>query len=250
MEYHVKIDAFEGPLDLLLHLINNLEIEIYDIPVAEITEQYLLYVHAMQVLELDIASEYLVMAATLLSIKSKMLLPKQEEELFDDEFSEEEDPREELIEKLIEYKKYKNAAKSLKEREEDRQNAFSKPPSDLSEYAKEAEMKNENLSVSVYDMLGAFQKMMNRKKLNKPEETTISRQEIPIEDRMNQIVDFLKVSKKRIKFEELFPHEQKDHMVVTFLAVLELMKNQQIRIEQEHNFSDIFITGSDTIYDT
>lgn len=247
MEYHVKIDAFEGPLDLLLHLINNLEIEIYDIPVAEITEQYLLYVHAMQVLELDMASEYLVMAATLLSIKSKMLLPKQEEELFDDEFSEEEDPREELVEKLIEYKKYKNAAKTLKEREEDRQNAFSKPPSDLSEYAKEAEVKNEILSI--YDMLGAFQKMMNRKKLNKPAETTITRQEIPIEDRMNQIVDLLKISKKRINFEELFPYEQKDHLVVTFLAVLELMKNQLIQIEQEHNFSDIFITGSDTIYD-
>ncbi|PAD68335.1 segregation/condensation protein A, partial [Bacillus sp. 7586-K] len=94
MQYHVKIDAFEGPLDLLLHLINRLEIDIYDIPVSEITEQYMLYIHTMQVLELDVASEYLVMAATLLSIKSRMLLPKQEEELFDDEYinEPEEDP--------------------------------------------------------------------------------------------------------------------------------------------------------------
>lgn len=114
MEYQVKIEAFEGPLDLLLHLINRLEIDIYDIPVAKITEQYLLYVHTMRELELDVASEYLVMAATLLSIKSRMLLPKQEEELFDEEFlEEEEDPREELIEKLIEYRKYKSAAQKF-----------------------------------------------------------------------------------------------------------------------------------------
>ena len=112
MQYHVKINAFEGPLDLLLHLINRLEIDIYDIPVSEITEQYMLYIHTMQELHLDIASEYLVMAATLLSIKSRMLLPKQEEELFEDEFGEEpeEDPRDELMRRLIEYRKYKEAA--------------------------------------------------------------------------------------------------------------------------------------------
>lgn len=165
MEYQVKIEAFEGPLDLLLHLINRLEIDIYDIPVAKITEQYLLYVHTMRELELDVASEYLVMAATLLSIKSRMLLPKQEEELFDEEMmlEEEEDPRDELIEKLIEYRKYKSGAQTLKEREEERQKSFAKPPSDLSEYAKEVKLSEQKLSVTVYDMLGAFQKVLNRK---------------------------------------------------------------------------------------
>ena len=227
VEYQVKIDTFEGPLDLLLHLINRLEIDIYDIPVATITEQYLLYVHTMQVLELDVASEYLVMAATLLSIKSRMLLPKQEEELFEDEMLEEEDPRDELIEKLIEYRKYKTAAKDLKEREEERQKSFTKPPSDLSEYAKEIKQTEQKLSVTVYDM---------------------TRQEIPIEDRMNEIVKSLKTAGRRINFTELFPSRQTDHLVVTFLAVLELMKNQQIILEQEENFSDIYITGSESIH--
>ncbi|MBU8788747.1 MULTISPECIES: segregation/condensation protein A [Bacillus] len=251
MEYQVKIEAFEGPLDLLLHLINRLEIDIYDIPVAKITEQYLLYVHTMRELELDVASEYLVMAATLLSIKSRMLLPKQEEELFDEEMmlEEEEDPRDELIEKLIEYRKYKSAAQTLKEREEERQKSFAKPPSDLSEYAKEVKLSEQKLSVTVYDMLGAFQKVLNRKKISRPSETRISRQEIPIEERMTQIVECLKSSGKRMHFMELFPFEQKQHLVVTFLAILELMKNQLIIIEQERNFSDIYITGSEAIHD-
>ncbi|WP_406590201.1 segregation/condensation protein A [Bacillus atrophaeus] len=248
LEYQVKIDSFEGPLDLLLHLINRLEIDIYDIPVAKITEQYLLYVHTMRELELDIASEYLVMAATLLSIKSRMLLPKQEEELFEDELLEEEDPREELIEKLIEYRKYKDAAKDLKEREEERQKSFTKAPSDLSEYAKEVKQTEQKLSVTVYDMLGAFQKVLNRKKIARPTETTITRQEIPIEDRMNEIMKSLKTTGTRINFMALFPYEQKEHLVVTFLAVLELMKNQLILIEQEQNFSDIYITGSESIH--
>lgn len=247
-EYQVKIDTFEGPLDLLLHLINRLEIDIYDIPVAKITEQYLLYVHTMRVLELDIASEYLVMAATLLSIKSRMLLPKQEEELFEDELLEEEDPREELIEKLIEYRKYKDAAKDLKEREEERQKSFTKPPSDLSEYAKEVKQSEQKLSVTVYDMIGAFQKVLKRKKINRPMKTTITRQDIPIEARMNEIVHSLKSRGTRINFMDLFPYEQKEHLVVTFLAVLELMKNQLVLIEQEHNFSDIYITGSESIH--
>lgn len=249
MEYQVKIEAFEGPLDLLLHLINRLEIDIYDIPVAKITEQYLLYVHTMRELELDVASEYLVMAATLLSIKSRMLLPKQEEELLDEEFlEEEEDPREELIEKLIEYRKYKSAAQIEGARGRAAK-AFAKPPSDLSDYAKEIKLSEQKLSVTVYDMLGAFQKVLNRKKISRPSETRISRQEIPIEERMTQIVDCLKSSRQRMHFMELFPYEQKEHLVVTFLAILELMKNQLIIIEQEHNFSDIYITGSEAIHD-
>ena len=139
MQYNVKIDAFEGPLDLLLHLINRLEIDIYDIPVSEMTEQYLLYIHAMKELQLDLASEFLVMAATLLAIKSKMLLPKHEEEMLDENFDIdlEEDPREELVERLIEYRKYKEAAGDLKSLEEERGLMFTKPPSDLSDLAKE-----------------------------------------------------------------------------------------------------------------
>ncbi|KZZ86466.1 segregation/condensation protein A [Bacillus sp. SJS] len=246
LEYQVKIDAFEGPLDLLLHLINGLEIDIYDIPVSQITEQYLLYIHTMKELELDVASEYLVMAATLLSIKSKMLLPKQEEELFDEEFGlePEEDPRDELMRRLIDYRKYKEAAIELKSREEERALVYTKPPSDLSEFAQETSPDRTPLDVSVYDMLSAFQKVLRRKKLQKPLQTKISRQEIPIERRMNEILDDLKTRPGRRNFMELFPDDSKEYLVVTFLAVLELMKSQLIMIEQEGNFSDLYITGS------
>lgn len=247
LQYHVKIDAFEGPLDLLLHLINRLEIDIYDIPVKEITEQYMLYIHTMQELELDIASEYLVMAATLLSIKSGMLLPKQEEELFDEEFGEEpeEDPREELMRRLIEYRVYKEAADDLRELEEDRSQVYTKAPSDLSEYGTQVVNQTNSLDVTLYDMLGAFQKMLRRKKIQKPMQTKIARQEIPIDKRMDEILKDLHEHPGRRRFVDLFPSNSKDHLVVTFLAILELMKSHMILIEQENNFSDIFIMGSE-----
>lgn len=242
MHYNVKIDAFEGPLDLLLHLINRLEIDIYDIPVASITEQYLMYIKTMKDLQLDIASEYLVMAATLLAIKSKMLLPKHEEELEDNmEFGYEEDPREELIEKLMEYKKYKEAADDLKVLEQERGLMYTKPPSDLSDYSKEVDVDKRNLDVSLYDMLGAFQKLLRRKRLQKPLSTRIARQEIPIEKRMDEILWKLRSVKGRMSFYDLFPSDEKDHIVVTFLSILELMKRNTIFVEQEGNFSEIFV---------
>ncbi|MFD2214184.1 MULTISPECIES: segregation/condensation protein A [Metabacillus] len=247
MQYHVKINAFEGPLDLLLHLINRLEIDIYDIPVSEITEQYMLYIHTMQELHLDIASEYLVMAATLLSIKSRMLLPKQEEELFEDEFGEEpeEDPRDELMRRLIEYRKYKEAADDLRTLEEGRSQVFTKAPSDLSEYVSDSQQQIDSLNVTIYDMLGAFQKMLRRKKIQKPVQTKIARQEIPIEKRMEEILTDLRTHSGRRRFSDLFPSNSKDHLVVTFLAILELMKSHLILIEQENNFADIYIMGSE-----
>ncbi|MEH7387640.1 segregation/condensation protein A [Bacillus sp. JJ1521] len=249
LHYSVKIDTFEGPLDLLLHLINRLEIDIYDIPVAEITEQYLMYIHAMKVLQLDIASEYLVMAATLLAIKSKMLLPKQEEELIDgdSEFEFEEDPREDLMNRLIEYRKYKNAAEDLKVLEEERSQLFTKAPSDLSEFTKDVAIDH-SLDVNLYDMLGALQKLMRRKKLQKPLSTRITRQEIPIEKRMKEIINELKGYRGKKKFTELFPYDDKNHIVVTFLALLELMKKNVVLIEQQNNFSEIYISSMERDY--
>ncbi|MED3551188.1 segregation/condensation protein A [Cytobacillus praedii] len=243
--YNVKIDAFEGPLDLLLHLINRLEIDIYDIPVAEITEQYLLYIHTMQVLQLDVASEYLVMAATLLAIKSKMLLPKHEEDLLDDELGlgHEEDTMEELVERLVEYRKYKEAAVDFKEMEKERGLMFTKPPSDLSDYAKDVQPEKTELNVSLYDMLGAFQKLLRRQKLQKPLSTKIARQEIPIETRMAEILDDLRQFKVRKSFYDLFPVLDRENIVVTFLAMLELIKRHEIFIEQEGNFSEIYVSA-------
>ncbi|MBS4176462.1 segregation/condensation protein A [Lederbergia citrea] len=244
MEYQVKIDAFEGPLDLLLHLINRLEIDIYDIPVAEISEQYLIYINAMTELELDGASEYLVMAATLLAIKSKMLLPKYD---YDDEIEEhiyeEEDPRDELVEQLIEYKKFKEAAQALKQKEFERGQMYTKPPSDLSAYAESTHSLHVDFNVSIYDMLGAYHKLVRRKKLKKPISAKISNQEISIDDRMTEILHELRNNESRFSFYELFPNDDKQHIVITFLAVLELMKRNEIHVEQEGIFGEIFLTG-------
>jgi segregation and condensation protein A len=241
--YNVKIDAFEGPLDLLLHLINRLEIDIYDIPVAQVTEQYLIYIKTMNELKLDIASEFLVMAATLLAIKSKMLLPKHEEDFedFDSEVIFEEDPRDELVERLIEYRKYKEAAQDLKSMEEERGLMFTKPPSDLSDFAKEKQPEKTEMNITLYDMLAAFQKLLRRKKLQRPLATKITRQEISIETRMSEIMIELKHLKGRKNFNELFPYPAKEHVVVTFLAILELIKRKEIDVEQNENFGDIFV---------
>ncbi|WP_332697386.1 segregation/condensation protein A [Halalkalibacter lacteus] len=244
-QYSVKLDTFEGPLDLLLHLINQAEVDIYDIPVAVITDQYLAYIRTMQDLELDIASEYLVMAATLLAIKSKMLLPKQEEEIFDDEWQmdEEEDPRDELIYRLIEYKKYKEAATELKEKEQKRSLVHTRPPEDLEPYISDEERRDIAISgVSLFDMLSAYQKLMKRKELKAPRMTTVTSQEYSIEDRMQEILEVLE---KRFQgsctFTDLFSVPERGQVVVSFLAILELMKTKTIRCEQTSNFSDIMI---------
>ena len=243
MSYKIKIDAFEGPLDLLLHLINRLEIDIYDIPVAEITEQYVSYIHTMKELELDIASEYLVMAATLLAIKSKMLLPKHEDEwdAEEEEFIYEEDPRDELVMQLLEYKKYKEAADEFKNLEAERALIYTKPPIDLTPYSSDAKVEKADLDVNLYDMLGAFQKLLRRKKLQKPLHTRIARQEVSIEKRIGELRETLRVKRNKVLFSSLFVDDNKEQLVVTFLAILEMMKQDEVFVEQTNNFEDIFI---------
>lgn len=238
--YQVSLDVFEGPLDLLLHLINQLEIDIYDIPVAEITEQYMEYIQTMQYLELNIASEYLVMAATLLEIKSKMLLPAQES---NDEFDEyEEDPREELMERLIEYRKYKEAAEDLKEKEQDDQQIFTRPPVLFKDLETKAPIVRGDLSI--YDMLGALNKMFQRKKWNEPKDTRITRTEIPIEQRMDEVLIVVQESKSGIAFDRLFTYQSRSHIVVTFIAILELMKINKIFCKQANHFEPLYVFHS------
>lgn len=240
-QYSVKLDSFEGPLDLLLHLISKAEVDIYDIPVAQITDQYMGYIKAMQTLQLDIASEYLVMASTLLFIKSKMLLPKHEEELFDEENENiEADPREELIYRLIEYRRYKEAATQLQEREKERSLIFSKSPSDLGCFIEEK--KEVNVNATVYDMLDAFGKMLKRKKIKMPKPTKIQRDDFPIELKMTEIIERLSANGGKLSFYCLFQNDsEKSQLIITFLAILELMKGKKIFCEQENNFSDITV---------
>ena len=235
--YEVVLDVFEGPLDLLLHLINQLEIDIYDIPVAQITEQYMEYIQTMQHLELNNASEYLVMAATLLEIKSKMLLPTLE---ITDEFDEyEEDPREELMERLIEYRKYKEAAEDLKEKEKDEHQIFTRPPAVFKDLDTRVPVVKGD--VSIYDMLGALNKMFQRKQWNEPQDTRITRTEIPIEQRMVEVLTIVKRSKKGTAFDQLFSYQSKSHIVVTFIALLELMKNNEVYCKQANHFDPLYV---------
>lgn len=242
MSYKVKVEAFEGPLDLLLHLIHRLEIDIYDIPVAEITAQYMEHIRAMQVLELNEASEYLVMAATLLAIKSRMLLPVHEGELEeDDEGFTEMDPRDDLVSKLIEYKKFKEAAQMLRGHESERSAIYTKPPMDLSGYQSEIPDGQVDLEVNAYDMIGAFQKMMRRKQLKTPLSARVTRQELSIKDQMGSLVNSLKANKGLSRFADLFPSEDRTVLVVSFLSLLELMKRQVVAVEQERNFTDLIV---------
>lgn len=242
IQYSVKLHAFEGPLDLLLHLIQKNDLDLYDIPVKEITKQYMAYIHAMQTLHLDVASEYLVMASTLLHMKSKLLLPVEEEVWDEDMMMEEEDTRDDLMQRLIEYKKYKEAAGELRTREMERSDLFSKPMTDLTPLLEEKEEHQMTpVNASIYDMLQAFQKMKKRNKIKKPVVSTIHRQEVPIEERMSQIVEALYLKRGKSRFSDLFKEDDQPHLVVTFLALLELMKANAIRCEQDRNFEDIMV---------
>jgi len=234
--YEVKLDIFEGPLDLLLHLIHKFEIDIYDIPVAKITEQYMHYIHQMQQLELNIAGEYLVMAATLLAIKSKMLLPKQELQTEETEFHE--DPRDELMERLIEYQKFKEAALELKEKEG--QAVYTRNPIPAPERP-EKQPEPAVQDGDLYDLIGALGRMLERKNWEKPSFAKVSRSEVPIRQCMQDIVRKLEAAPEGLLFDALFDHPSKSHIVSTFLALLELMKEQTIRCEQKQQLDALRI---------
>lgn len=232
MNYAVKIDAFEGPLDLLLHLIKESKVDIWDIKIVDITDQYLNYIKSMENLNLNIASEYLVMASELMEMKSKMLLPRYQEESEEEEI----DPREQLIQKLIEYQKYKEMTKSFKELEEVRHEFYTKAPESLKEYVDEDTVISSDVTLD--DLMKAFEKFLQRKKLEKPLSTTVTKKEITVEERRTSIRKILK-EKKKVDFFELFEEVTKEYVVVTFLAVLEMAKKQELTIYQENNFDNI-----------
>lgn len=232
MDYAVKIDAFEGPLDLLLHLIKESKVDIWDIKIVDITDQYLNYIKSMESLNLNIASGYLVMASELMEMKSKMLLPRYQEESEEEEV----DPREQLIQRLIEYQKYKEMTKSFKELEEVRHEFYTKAPENLKEYTDEGTILNSDVTLD--DLMKAFQKFLERKKLEKPLSTTVTKKEITVEERRISIKSILK-KKKKVDFFELFEEVTKEYVVVTFLAVLEMAKKQELTIYQQNNFDHI-----------
>jgi len=228
--YTVRLEMFEGPLDLLLHLINKNELDITNIPIALITEQYLEYLKLMRVPNLDVAGEYLLMASTLLHIKSKMLLPMSSEE----EEEAGEDPRAELVRRLLEYQRYKEAAFELERRPMlDRDVFIRSTPVGAEEPPEE-----ERVEVSLFELLEAFRQILERAKPEAFHEVILER--LTVEEKLQEILLLLQREKRSMAFHLLFPEQASRRViVVTFLAILELVKMKRIRIFQVALFETI-----------
>jgi len=232
-DYTFRLEGFEGPLDLLLHLIQKNELDIFNIPISLITEQYLEYLQLIKVLNLDIAGEYLLMASTLLHIKSRMLLPKSSEV----EEEEEEDPRAELVRRLLEYQKYKNAALEMEKRPLLDRDVFIR----LTPPEPEAEPEEERIEVNLFELLEAFRQVLERVK---PETFhNVLLEHLSVEDKIQEILALLEKEKRSMVFHRLFPEQASRRIiVVTLLAILELVKMKRIRIFQLAAFETIRVS--------
>ena len=244
MSLSYKLDTFEGPLDLLLHLIEKEKINIYDIPILRITEQYLAYIRQMEEENLDIMSEFLVMAATLIDIKVRMLLPRQKDEKTQEEI----DPRQELVERLLEYKRYKELSRELNLLEEEAFRHFFKLPTIPEEVARfEVPVDLTSLleGLTVRRLKDIYLEVLRRKENRVDPERSkfgeIKKERVSLGDKIESLLHFSR-TKKRFSFRELLVlSRDKTEVVVTFLAVLELMKLGRIVLSQEEAFSDIWI---------
>lgn len=237
MEYKFSINDFEGPLDLLLHLVKTSKMNIYEIDIKIIIEEYLKFIEEEKHRNIDIASSYLVMASELIHLKSKMLVHDEEkEEISDDEFSIESE--EDLKRKIIEYEKYKKLSESLVELENKRNNFYTKSPMNLNAFL---EKRNINFGdVHLEDLVDALKKLKEREKYNKPLNTKVTKKEYSIERRIEDIRKILQVREK-VEFLELFSEPNRDFLIVTFLSILTMSKNDEITLTQEDNFKPILI---------
>ena len=232
MDIEFRINDFEGPLDLLLHLIKESKMDIMNIEIELITKQYMDFLDKQEKMNLDVFSEYLVLASELLEIKSRLLIPNNKNE----EEEEEEDPREELVNRLLEYQAYKDITKLLQEKELLRKEIYTKAPENIKNYVEE---DNEiHADVTLDDLVAALQKYYQRKIDNKPLKTKVTVNEISVSSRRHDIKNVLK-EKKRVSFFELFPVASKDYVVATFLAILEMAKSKELIITQNETFDDI-----------
>lgn len=236
--YQVQLDNFEGPLDLLLHLIKEKEMDLMNLEISKITEQYLLYIQTSQNLHLEVASEYLVMASYLLETKSRMLIPKEKVEIEDGYVQ---DPRQALIQRLLEYKRYKDVVDSLKVKKEEREEIYTKLPDSMS-FIKESQSLTIPDNLDTYQLILAMQKLMNRKIKLSPMKTAVAKKEISIEDRINEINTYLNAHRhEKIPFEHLFDDGDKQMFVVSFFAILCLANTKQISIIQDSHFDEIYV---------
>ena len=234
------INDFEGPLDLLLHLVKMNKMDIYNIDIAVITKEYLNFINQTADLSIDAYSEYLVMASELIHLKSKSLLNTKEKDEEEYEFTD----GDELAARLLEYERIKNLAGDFRELEEKRGEVFTKLPSSLNEYREENTLINSDISLN--DLLNAFELFLKRQRLSEPVNTKITKKELSVEERCLGIKQFLKTKQGKVNFLELFDDVSKPYVIVTFLSVLVLAKNNEIKITQQNNFSDILIEWGKT----
>ena len=233
--YKIKLPNFEGPFDLLLYFIKRDELNIYDIPIAKITEEYLKYIRLMKYLDIELAGEFLVMVATLMYIKLQMLLPKN----IDEETGEVEDPRTALVQRLIEYTQYKEASKEFKEMSESQRYVYYKSLFENNDNAvDEEDVYYENSTL--FDLLRAFKQVIDKAD-KEIKEHVVNINPVTIEEKSEYIISKLKVQ-KRIKFFELVQGESKSNLIMLFLALLELIKKSIIMIKQDKLFEDIIIS--------
>lgn len=245
MSLEIKLQVFEGPLDLLLHLIDKNQVDIYDIPIVTITEQYMAYINAMQRQDMDVTSEFLVMAATLIDIKCKMLLPKET-----NEDGEEEDPRAELVEKLLEYKMYKYMAYELKDRQLEAQLQWYRHknlPKEVRDYEMPLDMSNLIGDATLSKLNGIFQDLLKRQEDKvdpiRSKFGNIEKEEIDMDAKTLYIRAYIR-EHQRFSFRQLLEKSHsKTEIIVTFLVMLEEMKLGEIEIEQDGTFGDIMITS-------
>lgn len=234
MEMEFRIHDFEGPLDLLLHLIKKSKMDIMDIEIESITQQYVDFLNEQDKLNLEVSSEYLVLAAELLEIKSHMLIPNNKDDSFEEENVE--NPKEQLINRLLEYQAYKDITKVLQEKESLRKDIYTKLPENIQNYVEESNEIHCNATLD--DLIQAFQKYYQRKAETRPLNTKVTVKEISVSSRIHDIKNVLK-KKHKISFFELFPVQTKEYVVATFLAILEMTKNKQMIITQDEAFDDI-----------
>lgn len=240
MEYQVTVDQFTGPLDLLLHLIKEHDMDLLDLDVAAVCDQYLAYIQTMDPSLLEAVSEYLVMAAWLIEMKSKLLLPKPEIDEEDDYEAE----RKRMIERLIEKNHINGILEAFEASYDKRQTMHSKIPSALEEYLPSGEETIPE-GMEVYDLIKAMQRVMQRRALLQPLESKIARVEISIDERTEQIRSyFLRHKDKTVDFEDLFDEGDRYFAIVTFLSILVLVKNSELLITQSGNFEKIYLKGT------
>ncbi len=236
---NLLIGDFEGPLDILLHLIKQDKKDIFDISITDITEKYIDYIKKMEELNLDIASEYLVMAAELIEMKSRHLLPLENKQ---EDIEEIENPEEELKKRLLEYQKYKETKNTFLELAEKRSNYYTKTPEKMTLYTDKKIINNSEITAN--DLLNALQKLLERRLYQKPLNTKITKKELSVKERVDKIRSILK-KEKTIRFDDLFDNFEKSYVIVTFLSILEMAKNGEINLKQKNNFEEIYLERVD-----